>query len=92
MIIVPGIARGDGDVARTLLATTADAAVSTGARAAVSGATRTGDREAWNFQRIEDAESLLALLEDHRRHGTLASDTIHSVDRLIAKLTVAVRS
>jgi len=37
-------------------------------------------------------ESLLALLEDYRRHGTLTTDTIHSVDRLIAKLTVASRS
>ena len=92
MITVPGIARGDADVARTLLATTAEAAVSTGARAAVSGATRTSDLEEWNFQRIEDAESLLALLEDHRRHGTLAPEVIHAVDRLIAKLTVAVRS
>jgi len=92
MITVSGIPAGDADLARSVLATTADMAVSTGARAAVSGATRTGDVEAWTFQRVEDVESLLALLEDHRRHGTLAPDTIHSVDRLIAELTVASRS
>ena len=51
-----------------------------------------GDHEAWSFQRIEDLESLLALPEDYRRHGTLNPDAIHSVDRLIAKLTVAARS
>jgi hypothetical protein len=89
MIAVPGILAGDADIARSLLATTADAAVSTGARAAASGAKRTGDLEAWTFQRVEDVESLLALLEDHRRHGTLSQDTIHAVDRLIAKLTAA---
>ena len=66
--------------------------MSTGARAAVSGASRAGDLEAWSFQRIEDVESLLALLEDYRRHGALNSDAIHSIDRLIAKLTVAARS
>ena len=92
MIVVSGIPASDAKVARSLLATTADVAVSTGARAAVSGATRAGDLEAWTFQRIEDVESLLALLEDYRRHGILAQDTIHSVDRLIAKLTVASRS
>jgi hypothetical protein len=91
MITVPGIPAGDAEVARILLATTADAAVSTGARAAASGATRTGGLEAWTFQRVEDVESLLALLEDHRRHGTLGQDTIHAVDRLIAKLTTACR-
>ena len=92
MITVPGILTGDAGVARGLLATTADAAISTGARAAVSGAKRTGDAEAWRFQRVEDVESLLALLEDHRRHGKLSQDTIHAVDRLIAKLTAACRS
>ena len=51
-----------------------------------------GDVEAWTFQRVEDIESLLALIEDYRRHGTPTADTIHSVDRLIAKLTVASRS
>ena len=91
MVTVPGILAGDADVARGLLATTADAAVSTGARAAASGAERTGDLEAWTFQRVEDAESLLALLEDHRRHGTLGPETIHAVDRLIAKLAAARR-
>ena len=89
MITVPGIPAGDAEVARSLLATTTDAAVSTGARAAASGAKRTGDVEAWTFQRVEDVESLLALLEDRRRHGTLGQDTIHTVDRLIAKLTAA---
>ena len=51
-----------------------------------------GDGEAWTFQRIEDAESLLALLEDHRRHGTLGLDKVHAVDRLIATLTAACRA
>jgi hypothetical protein len=92
MITVPGILTGDADVARGLLATTADSVVSTGARVAVSGARRTGNAEAWRFQRIEDVESLLALLEDYRRHGTLGDDTIHAVDRLIATLTAACRS
>ncbi len=92
MITVPGISAGDADVARGLLATTADAAMSTGARAAASGAERTGDAEAWTFQRVEDVESLLALLEDHRRHGTLGPDKVHAVDRLIAKLTAACRA
>jgi hypothetical protein len=92
MVTVPGILTGDADVARGLLATTADAAVSTGARAAASGAARTGDAEAWTFHRIEDAESLLALLEDHRRHGTLGPDKVHAVDRLIATLTAACRA
>jgi hypothetical protein len=92
MVIVPGILAGDADIARGLLATTADVVVSTGARVAVSGAKRAADLEAWTFQRVEDAESLLALLEDHRRHGTLGQDTIHAVDRLIAKLTTACRS
>ena len=91
MIAVPGIPAGDADVARILLAATADVAVSTGARAAASGAERTGDVEAWTFQRVEDVESLLALLEDRRKHGTLDQDTIHAVDRLIAKLTAAGR-
>ena len=92
MIAVPGILAGDADVARGLLATTADVAVSTGARAAASGAKRNGDVEAWTFQRVEDVESLLALLEDRRKRGTLGQDTIHAVDRLIAKLTAAGRS
>jgi hypothetical protein len=92
MVTVPGISAGDADVVRGLLATTADAAVSTGARTAASGAKRTGDLEAWTFQRVEDAESLLVLLEDHRRHGTLGQDTIHALDRLIAKLTAASKS
>jgi hypothetical protein len=92
MVTVPGILAGDSDVARILLATTADAAVSTGARGAVSGAKRSGDVEAWTFQRVEDVESLLALLEDRRRHGKLGQDTIHALDRLIAKLTAACRA
>ena len=92
MVIVPGILGGDADIARSLLATTADVAVSTGARVAVSGAKRAADLEAWTFQRVEDAESLLALLEDHRRHGTLGPDKVHAVDRLIATLTAACRA
>ena len=92
MIPVPGILAGDADIARGLLAATADVAVSTGARAAASGAKRTGDVEVWTFQRVEDVESLLALLEDRRRHGTLGEDTIHAVDRLITKLTAAGRA
>jgi len=92
MVTVPDISLGDAEATRNLLAITADVAVSTGARAAVSGFTRAGNLEAWTFQRVEDVESLLALLEDYRRHGTLTPDTIHSVDRLIAKLTAAARS
>ena len=92
MITGPGISLGDAAVTRRLLAITAEVAVSAGARATVSGANRAGDLEAWTFQRVEDIESLLALLEDYRRHGTLAPDTLRSLDRLIAKLTVAARS
>jgi hypothetical protein len=92
VIAVPGILAGDADVARGLLATTADPVVSTGARAAASGARRTGDLESWTFQRVEDVESILALLEDHRRHGKLSEDAIHAIDRLISKLTAAGRS
>jgi len=92
MVTVLGLSAGDADVARILLAATADAAVSTGARVAVSDAKRAADLEAWTFQRVEDAESLLALLEDHRRHGKLSPDTIHAVDRLIATLTAACRA
>ena len=92
LITVPGILAGDADIARSLLAATADVAVSTGARAGASGAKRTGDVEAWTFQRVEDVESLLALLEDRRRLGKLSQDTIHAVDRLIAKLTAACRA
>ena len=89
MIAVPGILAGDADVARSLLAATSDLAVSTGARAAASGAKRTGGVEAWTFQRVEDVESLVALLEDRRRHEKLGQGAIHAVDRLIAKLTAA---
>ena len=92
MVTVPGIPLGDADATRRLLAITAEVTVSTGARAAVAGAVRAGDLEAWTFQRVEDVESLLVLLEDYRRHGTLAPDAIHSIDRLIAKLRVAARS
>ena len=92
MSTISGISGGDADVTHIRLATTADLAVSTGARAAASGATRMGDLEAWTFPRVEDIESFFALLESYRRHGTLAPDSIHSVDRLIAKLTVASRS
>jgi hypothetical protein len=92
MITVPGILAGDADAIRGLLAAPANVAVSTGARAAASGAKRTGENETWTFQRVEDVESLLALLEDRRRHGTLGQDAIHAVDRLIMKLTAARRS
>lgn len=89
MVTVSDIFTGDAAVARRLLAATDPAAVSTGARAAASGATRTGDVETWTFQRVEDVESLLAQLEDHRRHGSLGEEAVHAVDRLIAKLTAA---
>ena len=92
MITIPGISAGDADVVRILLAATADGAVSTGARAAASGAMRADDLEAWTFQRVEDIESLLALLESHRRHGEFGQHAIHAVDRLIATLTAARRS
>ena len=92
MVTVPGIPVGDADVARSLLATTPDAAVSTGARAAVSGVRQSGAVEAWTFQRVEDVESLLAVLEERRRHGKLSQETTHAVDRLIAKLTAASKS
>jgi hypothetical protein len=92
MITVSAIPLGDAEATRRLLAATVGAAVSTGAYAAISGARRAGDLEAWTFQRIEDVESLLALLEGCRRHGTVAQDIVHSIDRLIAKLRVASRS
>jgi len=91
MIAVPGIPAGEADLARILLAATADVAVSTGARAAASGAERAGDVEVWTFQRVEDVESLIALLESRRRHGALDHGTIHAVDRLIATLAAACR-
>jgi hypothetical protein len=53
---------------------------------------RADDLEAWTFQRVEDIESLLALLESHRRHGEFSQHAIHAVDRLIATLTAARRS
>jgi len=92
MITVRGIPVADADVARSLLATTADDTVSTGARAAIAGTRRTGDAEAWSFQRVEDVESIVAMLEERRRHGTLSQDTTHAVDRLIAKLAAAAKS
>jgi len=90
MIEVSDILAGDADIARGLIARAADAALSTGARAAASGAKRTGELETWSFQRTEDVESLLALLEDCRRHLHADHGGIHSVDRLIAKLTAAL--
>jgi len=90
MIAVSDILAGDADIARDLMAGAADVALSTGARAAGSGSKRTGDLETWTFQRTEDVESLLALLEDHRRHWHAGQGGIHSVDRLIAKLTAAL--
>ena len=91
MITVPGILAVDADVARIILAGTADVAVSTGARSAAEGAERIGDVEAWTFQRVEDVESLLVLFEDRRRHWTPGQAALHAVDRLIAKLTAACR-
>ncbi len=90
MITVAGISGNDADVARSLLESAAAMAVSTGARAATSGARRVGNLEAWSFQRVEDVESVLALLEGYRRHENPAPDRIHAVDRLIAKLTAAL--
>jgi hypothetical protein len=92
MITVRGIPAGDADVARIILAGTADVAVSTGARAAAASAERIGDVEAWAFQRVEDVESLLVLLEDRRRHWTPGQAAVHAVDRLIAKLTASCRA
>ena len=90
MIAVSDISADDVEVARGLMANAADVALSTGARAAASGAKRVGDLETWTFQRTEDVESLLALLEDYRRHWHAGQAGIHSVDRLIAKLTAAL--
>lgn len=90
MIAVSDILTGDALVARWLMEGAADIALSTGARAAASGAKRTGDLETWTFQRTEDVESLVALLEDHRRHWKPDQEEIHSVDRLIARLTAAI--
>lgn len=93
MILVSKILAGDARAARGLLYNTAAVAVTTGARTAASGAERIGDLETWAFQRTEDAESLLALLEDYRRRwnpGRREIPSIHSIDRLIAKLTAAL--
>jgi len=93
MIRVSKILAGDARVARGLLYDAAAVAVTTGARTAASGAERVGDLETWAFQRTEDAESLLGLLEDYRRRwnpGRREMPSIHSIDRLIAKLTAAL--
>ena len=93
MIVVSKILAGDAQVARGLLDNAAAIAVSTGARKAASGAERIGDLETLAFQRTADAESLLALLEDYRRrwNPTVREiPSIHSIDRLIAKLTAAL--
>ena len=93
MIRVSKILAGDARVARGLLHGAPAVAVTTGARTAASGAERIGDLETWAFQRAEDAESLLALLEDYRRHwnpGRREMPSIDSIDRLIAKLTAAL--
>lgn len=90
MIAVSDILTGDAVVARRLMESAADIALSTGARTAASGAKRTGDLETWTFQRTEDVETLVALLEDHRRHWKPDQDGIHSIDRLIARLRAAV--
>ncbi len=93
MILVGKILAGDAQVTRGLLENATAVAVTTGARTAASGAERIGDLETWAFQRTEDAESLLTLLEDYRRHwnpGQREIPSIHSIDRLIAKLTAAL--
>ena len=93
MIRVNKILARDAQAARGLLYDAGAVAVTTGARTAASGAERIGDLETWAFQRTEDAESLLALLEDYRRRwnpGRHEMPSIHSIDRLIAKLTAAL--
>jgi len=93
MITVSRILARDAQAARGLLYNSAAVAVTTGARTAASGAERVGDLETWAFQRTEDAESLLALLADYRRRwnpGRRDIPSIHSIDRLIAKLTAAL--
>ncbi len=93
MIRVSKILAGDARVARGLLYDAAAVAVTTGARTAASGAERVGDLETWAFQRTEDVKSLLGLLEDYRRRwnpGRREMPSIHSIDRLIAKLTAAL--
>jgi hypothetical protein len=93
MIRVSKILTGDARVARGLLYGAPSVAVTTGARTAAFDGERVGDLENWAFQRTEDAECLLALLEDYRRRwnpGRLEMPSIHSIDRLIAKLTAAL--
>lgn len=93
MIRVSKILAGDAQVARGLLDNTAAVPVTTGARTTASVAERIGDLETWVFQRTEDAESLLAFLEDYRRRWNPAQreiQSIHSIDRFIAKLTAAL--
>ena len=93
MIRVSRILARDAQAARGLLYNSAAVAVTTGARTAASGVERVGDLETWAFQRTEDAESLLALLADYRRRwnpGRRDIPSIHSIDRLIAKLTAAL--
>jgi len=93
MIVVSKILAGDARVTRGLLGSAAALAVTTGARTAASGVERIAELETWAFQRTEDAESLLALLEDYRRRWNPARreiPSIHSIDRLIAKLTAAL--
>jgi hypothetical protein len=93
MIKVSKILARDAKAARGLLYDSAAVTVTTGARTAASRAERIGDLETWAFQRTEDAESLLALLEDYRRRwnpGRSELPSIHSIDRFIAKLTAAL--
>jgi hypothetical protein len=96
MIPINDILVNDASVARSLGDRAASTAVSSGARAAACGAMRIGDREMWTFQRTEDVESLLALLGDCRRHWnpsqnqTYSHEKIHSVNRLIVKLTATL--
>jgi hypothetical protein len=93
MIRVSKILMGDARVARGLLYSARPGAVTTGACTATFDGERVGDLENWAFQRTEDAECLLALLEDYRRHWTPdrgEMPPIHSIDRLIAKLTAAL--
>ena len=94
MLVISEIRVEDAYVARNLMES---AAVSTGAHTAGAVAKRDGSLETWTFQRTEDVESLLALLEEYRRRWNPARPkpetvySIHAIDRLIAKLTATLR-
>jgi hypothetical protein len=93
MIRLRRILARDADAARGLLHNVPAMTVTTGACRAASGAERIGDLETWAFQRAEDAECPLALLKDCRRRwnpGRSDLPSIHSLDRLVTKLTIAL--